>query len=380
MRQTLLIIIFVALLPINAFPSDEEIIGFGGDIRFGAFGRDRDDRDGEHSRRDELRIRARAGMLVNFTNSFSGKLRFAGRYSSDDRFNTYHFEIFESIPSDGGLRLGDSTIDEFYLRYKPSDQLDIRVGRFQTKFELVGVAKKSHSRNNSTNTDITWTDGAHIKYTLPSGWDLHVILQRSTDEGPTTIRRSPLNFEENDSHITYYFGAEKIDKNKTIIQKGIDITHIPDSLQRDENNTESIRNYTAISGRLAMQWPLSERSAKFLWGNELGYAFDTPHKSAIGTGGEKDTSGLAFQTTFNFIDIWPKHSIGIVYAQTHGGWLISEDFGNNQELLETRYKWQVSKNQKFEARIRNRKDIDKRTSAERKRREWDYYLRYTIKF
>ena len=70
----------------------------------------------------------------------------------------------------------------------------------------------------------------------------------------------------------------------------------------------------------------------------------------------------------------------MVYAQTKGGWLLSPDFGNNQELFETRYKLQVTKNQKLEARIRNREDIDKRTNAERKRRDWDYYLRYTFKF
>ncbi len=367
-------------LATQVYSNDKDIVQFSGDVRFGAFGRDRDDRNGEHSRRDELRIRARVGTQLNFTDSFSGKIRFAGRYSSDDRFNTYHFEIFESIPSGGGLRLGDSTIDEFYFRYNPDEKLDIKVGRFQTKFELEGVAKKSFSRNDSDNTNITWTDGVHVKYTIPNGWDLHAILQRSKDEGPTTVRRSPLDFEDSDSHITYYLGVEKKDKTKTVIQKGIDITHIPDALQRDGNATGSIEDYTAISGRLAMQWPLGEKGTKFLWGNELGYAFDKPRKSAIRTGGDKDTNGLAFQTSFNLIDIWPKHSIGMVYAQTGGAWLLSGDFGNNQELFETRYRWQVTKNQKLEARIRNREDIDKRTSAERKRREWDYYIRYTIKF
>lgn len=380
MRKITLLFLLASILPSKAFPNDKDVVDFSGDVRFGAFGRDRDDRDGTRSRRDELRIRARAGVLANFTDSLSGKLRFTGRYSSDDRFNTYHFEIFESIPSDDGLRRGDSTIDEFYLRYKPSEQLDVRVGRFQTKFELDGVAKKSLSRNDSPNTDISWTDGIHVKYTIPSGWDLHAILQRSKDEGPTTVRRDPLAFGEEDSHLTYYLGAEKKDKNSIIVQRGIDITHIPDALQRDGSETGSIQDYTAISGRLAMQWPLGEQGTKFLWGNELGYAFDTPKKSAIRTGGDKDTNGFAFQTTVNFIDIWPKHSIGMVYAQISGGWLLSSDFGNNQELFETRYRWQVNKNQKLEARIRNREDIDKRTSAERKRREWDYYLRYTIKF
>lgn len=52
-----------------------------------------------------------------------------------------------------------------------------------------------------------------------------------------------------------------------------------------------------------------------------------------------------------------------MYAQTNGGWLISGDYGNNQELFETRYAWAVSKNQKFEIRLRNREDIDKRADA-----------------
>ena len=377
-KSYLLLLCF--LLPLSLHAGEKDFFEFSGDVRFGAFGRDRDERDGVRSRRDELRIRARAGMQLNFSDNISGKMRIAGRYSSDDRFNTYHFEIFETIPSDDGLRLGDSTIDEFYLDYHPLDKWNLRFGRFQTKFELDGVAKKSLSRNDSDNTGITWTDGVHFRYTIPSGWNLHAILQRSKDDGPTTIRRDPLDFEEEDSHITYYFGAEQKAKNKTIIQKGFDITHIPDALQRDGNSSGKIEDYTAVSARLAMQWPINESGTKFLWGNEVGYAFDTPRKSTIQTGGAKDTSGFAFQTSANFINIWPNHSVGIVYGRTGGGWLISGDFGNNQELFETRYAWDVTKNQKFEARIRNREDIDKQINSERKRREWDYYLRYTVKF
>ncbi|MFK7816917.1 MAG: hypothetical protein AB8B92_11340 [Gammaproteobacteria bacterium] len=380
MRLLTLLSVLSCVFPAIAYSGEKELFDFSGDVRFGFFGSDRDDRDGSRTRRDELRARIRAGMQLNLTDVVSGKLRFAGRYGSDSRFNDNHAEIFEVIPSDGGLRLGDSTIDEFYLRYMPNNKLDIRLGRFQTKFELEGVAKKSFSRNDSDNTNITWTDGVHVKYTIPNGWDLHAILQRSKDEGPTTVRRAPLDFEEEDSHITYYFGAEKKAKNKTIIQKGFDITHIPDALQRDGDSGGDIENYTAVSTRLAMQWPIGKSGTKFLWGNELAYAFDIPRESAIGTGGDKDANGLAFQTTFNFVDFWPKHSIGIVYAQSHGGWLISGDYGSNQELFETRYAWAVQKNQKLEIRLRNREDIDKRTSAERKRREWDYYLRYTIKF
>ena len=165
MRKFTLIAILICIFPAQVIANDKATVALSGDVRFGVFGRDRNDRYGQRSQRDEALIRARAGVLVNFTDALSGKLRLAGRYSSDDRFNTYHFKVFESIPSDGGLRLGDSTIDEFYFRYKPSEILTTRVGRFQTSFELEGVAKKSLSRHGSDGTSITWTDGVHVKYT-----------------------------------------------------------------------------------------------------------------------------------------------------------------------------------------------------------------------
>lgn len=379
MRNLLVIAVTCLMLNGNIAFSDD-LLEFSGDIRVGAFGRDRNNRDDDNSKRDELRIRARAGVKLNFNDTTSAKIRAAGRYSSDDRLNTYHFEFFESIPSDGGLRLGDSTFDELYLQHQIDKQWSVRLGRFQTKFELDGVAKKSLSRNDSDNTNITWTDGAHVKFKSDSGWDYHAIWQRSRDEGPTAVRRSPLSFMDDESHNTLYVGVEKKSKVGRFVQRGIDFTYIPESLQTEGSATGRVQDYAAASTRIAAQWPIGESGTKFLWGNEFGYAFNSPDKVAINTGGSSETSGFAFQTTFNFIDIWPSHSIGFVYARIGGGWLISGDFGNNQQLAETRYLWKINSKQKFEARIRNRRDIDKQIDALRKRREWDYYLRYTIKF
>lgn len=374
--------IVLGFLILTNLAYSDDLLEFNGDVRVGAFGRDRNNRDGDNAKRDELRVRARAGVKVNINESTNAKIRVAGRYSSDDRLNTYHFELFESSPSSGGegLRLGDSTFDELYLQHQINKHLNLRFGRFQTKFELEGVAKKSLSRNDSDNTNITWTDGAHLKYKSNNGWDYHAIWQRSKDEGPTTVRREPLSFMDDSSHNTYYFGIENKDEDSLIVQKGVDVTYIPDALQTEGTETGKIQDYAAISARIAAQWVIRNSGTKFLWGNEFGYAFNTPDKAAIDTGGSSESNGFAYQTTFNFIDVWPSHSIGFVYARIGGGWLISGDFGNNQQLAETRYQWKINNKQKLEARLRNRQDIDKHIDEPRKRREWDYYLRYTIKF
>lgn len=349
-----------------------------GDVRLGYFSRDREDRDGTSSDDSDWRMRIRAGLLWQPTSELRAKLRFAGRYSTDDS-NEHHSEFFTSIPQSDGLRFGDSTIDELYLHYQPENHFDVKVGRMQTKFELEGVAKKSLSRNDSPNTEITWTDGVHASYATTSGWKSHLILQRSEDEGPTTVRRRPLAFTESASHITYYGGMEKKDKQGLFLQRGWDITYIPDALRTDGTATGRIDNYLGITARLALQWPKTN-GMRFVWAGEAGYAPNTPTNAALHLSGSGDSNGYAFQTSVNVMDIMPRHSIGVVYGQVEAGWLLSPDFGNNQELLEARYQWRVSSKQSIEARIRERRDLEQLTDATQKRVDDDFYIRYTLQF
>lgn len=353
-------------------------VAFSGDVRLGYFSREREDRDGTSSDSNDSRIRIRPGVQWQATQELSAKLRFAGRYSTDDS-NEHHSEFFTSIPSSDGLRFGDSTIDELYLRYRPSNNWDVTMGRMQTKFELEGVAKKSLSRNDSPNTEITWTDGVYARYSDTSGWNSHFILQRSEDEGPTTVRRSPLAFTKPLSHITYYAGMDKKDTQGLFLQRGWDITVIQDALRTDGVATGPIDDYMGITGRLALQWPQAG-GMRFVWAGEAGFAPTTPTNAALDLPGGGDTDGFAFQTSANVIDIAPRHSIGMVYAQVGGGWLLSPDFGNNQELLEARYQWRVSTTQSIEARVRERRDLEQLIDAAQTRVDDDYYIRYTQRF
>jgi len=353
-------------------------LSFYGDARFGYYSLDRDENDGSQDKTDELRLRIRPGIKAKFNDILSARIRLAGRYSTDER-NNEHFEIFSSITGDG-LRRGESTIDELFVAYQPTSKLGLRVGRMQSKIELAGVAKKSLDRNNSPNTDISWTDGVYLKYALSSDWKAHFLVQYNDASGATEVRRSPLNFSDDDSRISYFVALVSNKKSGAFVQRTVDVTYIPSALRTDNSATGRIDDYIAFVGRVAARWPMGENGMKFLLGGELGYALNTQTEAASSIGGSTDAGGVATQVTFNVIDFIPTHGFGLVLARADAGWLLSPDFRNNNTLLEGRYKWQLDKKNKFEARLRQREDIKQLTTKTEKRSDLDLYIRYTYKF
>lgn len=349
-----------------------------GDVRTGFYSLHRDDRNGVEDTTDELRLRLRPGVGAKFSEQWLAQLRFAGRYSTDER-NDPHFEIFRSIPAEDGLRRGDSTLDEIYVEYRPGQAWQVRAGRFQSKAELEGVAKKSLDRNDSPNIDITWTDGVQVKHKALNGWSTTAIAQYNDKEGATQVRHAPLDFGEDGSRLSYFVGVESTQKAGPFVQRAVDVTWLPDALHRDGVGAGRVDDYWGVVGRLAAQWPMGG-GMKFMLAGEAGYAPNTPERSVAKTGTSGDADGLAAQITFNFIDIVPRHSAGLVAGRAGGGWLLSPDFVPNVNLFEVRYKWAVDKKQTVEARVRNREDIEQRVGSAFKREDVDYYIRYTYKF
>ncbi len=82
------------------------------------------------------------------------------------------------------------------------------------------------------------------------------------------------------------------------------------------------------------------------------------------------------------MDFLPTHSIGINYAQTGAGWLLSPQFRPNEELFEIRYIWNPRRPYfpLLEARIRWREDLEQRVGTLRKQEELDGYIRLTWEF
>lgn len=352
---------------------------FSGDVRAGYFSADRDDRNGAQNKTDEGRVRIRAGISTKITDTLEARVRFAGRYSTDDRNNNF-FKLFESIPSTDGLRRGDSTLDEIYIRNTYSNGAAVTFGRMQTKLELEGVAKKSLDRNDSPNTDINWTDGLYVKYPLKEGWKLHAIMQYNPSSGPTELRRSPLDFNDSGSRISYFAAFEKKSKTDFWAQRGIDLTYLPSALQKDGTAGGRIEDYWALVGRAAARWPLGQGGEALMLGGELGVASKAPTNAAVGLPGSGDAGKTAFQLTFNWLNFVPRHSVGLVVGRADAGWLLSPDFRDNTDLLEIRYKWALAKKHSVEGRLRQREDSKLKIGALKKREDTDLYLRYTYKF
>jgi len=342
-----------------------------GDIRGGYFNKEDVD-DGEY------RLRARIGHSIKFDESWMARARLAGRYSSDPK-NDYNLEFFRGIPpGKDGLSRGDTTIDELYVQYS-DDNNQLRIGRQQTKMELVGVARKSLDRNTSPNTDIAWTDGIYWKHKHSNGWTGHAIMQYNYGKGSSEVRRKPLDFSDSGSRVSTMIAIDKTSKTDFWAQRSFAISYLPNSLHTQGINAGAIDDYLTVVGRLAAQWPMANKT-KFLLAGEMGYAPNTPDRSTFSLPGNGSTNGTAWQASFNFIDFAPHHSIGFLMARSEAGWLISPDFRSNNNLFEVRYRWMISKTLKFEIRGRRREQIDKPTTSTKIKVDEDSYFRLTWKF
>jgi hypothetical protein len=82
----------------------------------------------------------------------------------------------------------------------------------------------------------------------------------------------------------------------------------------------------------------------------------------------------------SLLDVFPGHSFALQHGRAQAGWLISPDFRNNEVLSEVRYEWKIDQRQAFTARFRRRDESDILVGAASKRRDDDFFLRYTIKF
>ena len=129
-----------------------------------------------------------------------------------------------------------------------------------------------------------------------------------------------------------------------------------------------------------MRWPQRSEGLRLRAGMEMGYAPETPTDAAVGLPGTGDTCGLAWDVVISAMDIAPDHHIGINYARTGAGWLLAPQFRPNEELREIRYMWEPERLPLFEARIRQREDLEKLAGAIKKRSVFDLFVRLTWRF
>jgi hypothetical protein len=328
---------------------------------------------------DAIRARWRIRSTWGITERLRGVVRVAGLCSTSDCQPDFILQPY--IPTGASIKDGQITIDEFFLQRFRSDRFNVAIGRMQAKFVARGgVFSKSLDQNDSNNLRVNWTDGLHATFKAKNSWESHMVLQYNSEDGPSTVRRYPLDFSDRRSRVSYLFGFENLQEKRRIVQRAVDINYFPSALLSTGQADVPPEDYWGIVARAAARWPVRTESWRLRLSTEIGYAPNTPTKTATGITGTGDTSGLAWNVTASIMDFVPNHSIGVNYAQTEAGWLVSPQYNNNERLFEIRYVWRPTGKLTLDVRARWRDDLHERIIEDPDRDRLDFYVRFTWSF
>ncbi|CAG4969671.1 hypothetical protein LYB30171_00555 [Lysobacter luteus] len=369
--------LLLALAATPAFAADDPGWNASGDLRGGWFAGRTTARDGTVTDNDAFNARLRVAVQNAFADNWTARARVAGRFSSDQEDVQAYLRGYASTRT--GTAFGDVTLDEAYLAYAaPDDGMRLRVGRFQTVFNLPGVAAKSLDRDDSPNTDVTWTDGVHLDMPIGAGWRGHAIAEHRHRRG-TGVTRAPLDFSDSGSRVSTFLAVENSEAWGPVSLRMLSLTWMPSSLAVAGAGSDARDDYLTADARLAATWPVGGNGMKLVAGAELAYAFDTPPDARVGTGGDGNADGLAWQVAASLYEMAPGHNIGIAHGEVGAGWLISPDFRPNDRLTEVRYQWKFAERTSMEARVRERRELEHPVGT-RARLDRDVYVRLSHRF
>lgn len=364
---------------LQAAESQPARLVFSGDLRVAYLASWQENRDGETSDADQFRARLRLRAASDLGGGWQFSTRLAGSYASDqDGFNTY---LRRYRPTGTGVEAGDTTLDELHLAYlHPEQGWRLVLGRFTTSFNLPVVAGKSLDRNDASSFNIGWTDGAYLQLPLGERWRAHLIGQANSRQGTGNTIRGPIDFSRSNSRASGFAAIEAVQNPGPLIMRMLSLSWMPDSLATEGLAASSRKDYLTLTAKIAAAWPLGDAGMRLVAAGEFGHALNRPQRQIIGLTGTDEVSGNAWQASLNLFDIHPGHSLGLVYGRLQGGWLISNDFRNNDELAEIRYLWRPATPLAIELRYRWRRELELPIEARQPRRDQDVYLRATLRF
>lgn len=351
-----------------------------GDVRGGVMASERTARNGAETDDDLLRVRLRVAFERALDERLSLRFRVAGKYEDGQDGMRAYLRASPPVRA-GGIAAGDTTLDEAYLRVAvPGSPWSARLGRFQTEFNLMGVAPKSLDRNDSPSMDVGWTDGVHLQRKLGADWIGHLIVQHNPSSAPGTPTRAPLDFSDGDTRASLFAGLQNATAKGPWVQRMLGFTWYPNALATDGLAAPRREDYLTLTARSAWAFPWGEGGRRWVVGGELGHAFNTPQGSVVGTGRPGSTGGTAWQASVNLDNFRPGHRIGLVYGEADGGWLITPDYRNNDALAELRYQYRFNPNWSMEVRYRWREELQIPANALRPRVDRDAYVRVSGRF
>jgi hypothetical protein len=354
-------------------------ISFDGDLRGGYLFAGDSLREFEVDSRNVFRTRWRLGSTLRFTEGLRLVGRIAGLCSTEEC--SPDFILQPDIPGFASIEDGQITIDEFFLHWFRTDRFDVALGRMETKFiTRGGVFSKSLERNDNNNLRVNWTDGLQSTYRASNGWVSRLILQYNSADGASNVRRFPLDFESNDSRVSYHVAFENLEPKRLMIQRALTFSYLPSSLRQADSTGVILDDYIGMVGRLGHRWPKRDYGWRIRSSLEVGYAPTTQSKTVAGVAGDGDADGLAWAITASIMDFLPTHSIGINYARTEAGWLLSPQYASNEELFEIRYMWRPTNRITLDVRGRWRDELRVLLEPDPSRDRFDFYARLTWSF
>lgn len=350
-----------------------------GDMRIEYSYTDTDNRDLSSDTSSTLKGRFRAGGHFSFSPSVLVAGRIATTCSSDQCDPAAVAD--GSLPTRSSVEDGDVTFDELYIHGFKADKVDVAVGRLQTKFvSRAGVFARSLDRSDSHGSNVNWTDGMHAVWRPGVAWATHLILQHNPSDGTGNIRQGPVDFTDSDSRVTYFLGLENRQRLGPVNQRGFDVTYMPASVLKDGSLDGRIEDYVGLVGRFAASWPEGSVGRRLNVAGEVGYATGTPTRAAMGLPGDGNTDGQAFILSASLVDVLPGHSIGINYGRAEAGWLLSPNYKPNEQVVEVRYVWRRDRNLALDVRGRWREDLEQLETADRKKQDLNWLVRFTLGF
>ena len=362
-------------------PLYENYLYLHGDIRTGYFGQMGTNRDGSKRSIHEIRNRTRIGLAGRSNARWEWRIRYAMRFSSDH--SGFNPGLHTTAEGNNGLDFGEGAFDMAYIGFRPVPGLLIRAGRFQASFSLPGVINNALIRDQSSNTDIDWTDGIHATHTLSRRWQTDIVAAWHFKNAPTFVMRPPLDINGSSVPFTFFWQLKHQPGSSRIRMAALDVLYSPDALSIDTQAGRS--GYLIASVKTVLGWELNS-GRELTWGMESAYAFTRPDDVVTGfspspgqTGKGAKTGGLGLQTNLSIDEIFPGQRIGFVASWTQPSVLTSPNYWSNQLLAEIRYIWQINRQFSTEIRARYRGDHKKYHAAAARRQEFFPYVRLTYR-
>ena len=350
-----------------------------GDLRLGYVFAGDEFQDITFGETDIFRARWRIKSIWGISDQVRGAVRVAGICSSEDCDPDFYLQ--PELPKPASIEDGQITIDSLLLHWFRNDRFDLAVGRMETKYVARGgVFAKSLDRNDSNNLRVNWTDGLQTTFKARNGWESHMVLQYNDRNGPSNVRREPLDFSASGSRVSYFFEIENLQNKRLLVQRALDVTYMPSSLLAEGQVDGRVEDYWAIVARAAGRWPVRADGWRLRFSSEVGYASNTPTNAAAGIVGTGDADGLAWNITASIMDFMPDHSIGVNFARTEAGWLISPQYADNEELFEIRYMWRPTERLTLDVRGRWRDKLHQPLLEDPDQDRFDFYARFTWSF